>query len=110
MLHTLLYHVLHVPAQETLADLLFVRDSGESLGFTVVDLESSLQDSGPIGVFFEFNVVDEFSPREDLGSNYLLGPQKEYLILVPFHALGKVDDLLDLKHRGLNFSDIKTLL
>jgi len=110
LLYALLYHVLHVPAQESLADFLLVGDSSKSLSFPVVNLESSLQDSGPVSVFFEFNIVDELSPREDLPSNYLLGSQKENLIFVPFYALGKVDDLLDLKHRGLNFSDIKTLL
>ena len=110
MLDTLLYHVLHVSAEESLSHFLLVWDSGESLSFPVVNLESSLQDSGPVSVFFEFDIVDELSPSEDLASNYLLGSQKEYLILVPFNALGKIDDLLDLKHRGLNFSDIKTLL
>lgn len=110
MLDTLLYHVLHVPAEESLTDFLLVGDSGESLGFPVVNLESSLQDSGPVSVFFEFDIVDELSPCEDLPSNYLLRSQKEYLILVPFDALCKVDNLLDLKHRGLYFSDIKALL
>ena len=110
MLNTVLNHILHVPSEESLSDFLLVGDSGKPLCFTVVYLESSFEDSGPVSVFFEFNIVDEFSPREDLASNYLLGPQEEYLIFVSFDALGKVNDLLDLEHRGLDFSDIKTLL
>jgi hypothetical protein len=69
LLDALLDHVFHEAAKHPLSDILLIWHSRKTLDLSIVYLKSSLQDSGPISILLELDVVNELSPGVDLSSD-----------------------------------------